>query len=73
MSHLVSRILLAVFLIPAATIVYILVLVFFDSHFGLGDEAANVIAGTIAWTFIAFYRTLLWSPKRSPARLADTT
>jgi hypothetical protein len=59
MSHLVSRILLAVFLIPAAAIVYFLLFFFLAVGRNWG-AMANVVAGTITWVFIAAYWGLLW-------------
>ena len=59
MSHLVARILPAICLIPAAAVVYIMVIIV-----GLdrpnSTQVAPLVAGAAAWAFIAVYWVLLW-------------
>src|SRR5438045_7490002 len=61
MSHLLSRILLAMLMFPLAAMVY--VIVFFTTVFSHGwntDARYNILAGAVAWAFIAIYWFLLW-------------
>ena len=59
MSHLVARILLAVFLIPFSAIIYLLAFIF-CSRQQHSDVTAFVAAGLVSWAFIAAYWVLLW-------------
>src|SRR5256885_8168351 len=61
MSHLLSRILLAMLMLPLAAMVY--VVVFFVNAFRNGwgsDMSSNVVAGGVTWVFMAVYWYLLW-------------
>ncbi|MDB5294009.1 MAG: hypothetical protein JWL69_5250 [Phycisphaerales bacterium] len=65
MSPLISRILLAIFMLPLAALVYMAVYVPIEHSHILGSasnrwDVGFVIAGMVAWAFIATYWTLLW-------------
>jgi hypothetical protein len=68
MSRLISRILLAVFMLPLAAMVYLAAVVPVMRIVGYGryysrigsEDFAFVIAGVVSWAFIATYWTLLW-------------
>jgi len=56
-----TKILLAVFLIPAAAIVYILTFFFLEEANYRRGASACVAAGIVTWMFIACYWVALWS------------
>src|SRR5438105_5449458 len=61
MSGLVSRILLAMLMIPAGSIVYFLAVIYADRAFGYPQRQMIFIsAGLTTWIFVAIYWTLLW-------------
>jgi hypothetical protein len=63
MSQLLSRILLAMLMLPLATVVYVLsVAASLHLFFGYGQPSASpfVVAGIVTWGFIAAYWVLLW-------------
>jgi hypothetical protein len=61
MSHLISRILLAVLMLPLTAMVYLAVFVPVDEVIGWNDRSfAFPFAGLVSWAFIAMYWTLLW-------------
>lgn len=65
MSPLISRILLAVFMLPLAAMVYLGVFVPAESSRRWSSGSSSrfqhfVIAGIVSWAFIAIYWTLLW-------------
>jgi hypothetical protein len=70
MSRLVSRLLLTVLMLPLASMVYLVALVYYVrstryyygySGFAMrAQEMAHVCAGLIAWMFVALYWMLLW-------------
>ncbi|MBV8780233.1 MAG: hypothetical protein JO353_02440 [Phycisphaerae bacterium] len=61
MSQLVARILLTIFMLPAATVVYIFTFVFND-RLGVGNREMIdfLISGATAWGFVIIYWLLLW-------------
>ena len=68
MSHLISRILLAILLFPLAALVYLVVFVLVELSWGNSYSGSWRIrqlygfsfAGIVAWGFIALYWWLLW-------------
>lgn len=64
MSQLLSRIMLTIFMLPCAAVLYVVVAVTIESNhvfsYPFRRYATWVIAGVAAWTFIAIYWTLLW-------------
>jgi hypothetical protein len=74
MSQLVARILLAIFVFPLATLVYIVTFAFIEDSSHHSRVFPWLIAGAIAWAFILTYWSLLWrrSVKRTTARRQGT-
>lgn len=62
MSHLISRILLAVLVIPSAMVVYLVAyFVAVDYHaLNWNSDAGNVLAGGVTFGFVGVYWSLLW-------------
>ncbi|HEY4259279.1 MAG TPA: hypothetical protein VGM98_03925 [Schlesneria sp.] len=60
MSRLVARILLAILMIPAAAIVYVVFFAVFERGWRGNETMLFVLSGFIAWVFVAVYWTLLW-------------
>ncbi|HSV14334.1 MAG TPA: hypothetical protein VLI90_08745 [Tepidisphaeraceae bacterium] len=61
MSKLVSRILLAIFMLPLATVVYMLAAIAIEESMGYPHENGMFIgAGIVTWGFVAGYWLLLW-------------
>src|SRR4051812_42486377 len=61
MSSLLARIMLAVFMLPLAALVYTVVLFMVSVELGWTDDfRANMFAGVASWLFIAVYWHLLW-------------
>src|SRR5690349_13037002 len=65
MSHLISRILLAILLFPLASLVYLIAFVtsyhiFNESIFFDRDIDFFIVAGAVTWFFLGVYWYLLW-------------
>ncbi|CAN5544278.1 hypothetical protein BH10PLA1_BH10PLA1_17790 [soil metagenome] len=68
MSRLIARILLTVFMIPLAALIYTIAFVvsermyYITSSYSMRRESSNfVIAGLVAWAVLAIYWFLLWT------------
>jgi hypothetical protein len=82
MSRLIARILLAIFVIPIASLVYIMTFVVYENsirrsraYYGpVRVEWAFIIAGAVSWAFVGVWWFLLWrkSVRWSNARIALT-
>ena len=59
MSKLVARILLAILMIPAAAIFYVVVFVMNERGWN-NSTSLFLLSGFITWLFIAVYWTILW-------------
>jgi hypothetical protein len=61
-SRLLSKIMLALLMLPMAGVVYILtIMILIDTVYGYSSDVAPFIfTSLIVWTFIAAYWTLLW-------------
>ncbi len=57
MSNLIVRLLLSILMIPLAIILYVVVVVSTDRHFGSGSA---IVAASATWIFIAIYWISLW-------------
>ncbi|HEX3358122.1 MAG TPA: hypothetical protein VHS31_14210 [Tepidisphaeraceae bacterium] len=60
MSHLISRILLSIFLLPAAALVYMAALMVIERMFNPSDTAIFIACGLFTWVFAAVYWMLIW-------------
>jgi uncharacterized paraquat-inducible protein A len=61
MSHLVSRILLAVLMLPAASLIFIVTIIAAEKAFGYQYRPLPmVMAGFCTWVFVAMYWYGLW-------------
>jgi hypothetical protein len=64
MSQLLARIMLAIFMLPCAAVLYVIAVVSVDSRhlfsYPVRRYAMWFIAGAVSWTFIAIYWSLLW-------------
>jgi hypothetical protein len=68
MSRLIARILLAIFVIPVASLVYIVTFVVYQNsmrrsraYYGpVRVDWAFVVAGVVSWAFVAAWWFLLW-------------
>src|SRR5258708_6726184 len=70
MSHLVSRILLAIFMLPLAAVVYMLTIIaaetylrpyqFRSSNYQAREAVEFAMAGSATWAFVSVYWWLLW-------------
>jgi hypothetical protein len=59
MSHLVSRIMLAIFMLPLAAMVYVLVGIWSEDYHA-PEVVQFALAGLVMWAFVAVYWLLLW-------------
>jgi hypothetical protein len=71
MSRLVARILLAILMLPAAMLVYLVTILFCEGAFHFRGEAELLVSGVVTWMFVAMYWWLLW--RRSIAWTARRT
>ncbi len=61
MSRLLARIMLAVFMLPVATLVYIIVCaVLYEQVFRRREELSFLVSGLVTYAFVAGYWLLLW-------------
>src|SRR5689334_23098559 len=62
MSQLITRILLTVFLLPSAFLIYLITYLFADSYRGMNLRTgeAQILTGGVTWLFVAIYWILLW-------------
>lgn len=78
MSQLLARIMLAIFMLPSATVVYVVTLMVVESRrifsYPYRTYAMWFSAGVVSWLFIALYWTLLWrsSIQWTPQRVSRT-
>jgi DNA-directed RNA polymerase subunit RPC12/RpoP len=68
MSHLVSRIMLAIFMLPLAAVTYVLSIIVGENmtrggnfnNFMAREAVEGAVAGVITWAFVSLYWFLLW-------------
>jgi predicted MFS family arabinose efflux permease len=60
MSRLVARILLAVLMLPAAAMVYIVTVFALDQSFRRNESVLMIASGCVMWGFIVGYWLILW-------------
>lgn len=78
MSQLIARIMLAIFMLPCAAVVYVMAVVLFDEYhlfaYPVRRYGIFVVAGAVAWLFITAYWVLLWrtSVRWTPLRVQRT-
>jgi hypothetical protein len=60
MSRLVARILLAILMLPAASMVYLVIVVMAFDGARMRGVGPWFLAGAVTWAFVAFYWFLLW-------------
>jgi len=83
MSHLISKLLLAMWMIPVGVFVYLFTFIFLESFrsplgFRMSEDKAMLLSGALAWAFVAVYwywlwaRSVRWTKGRSAGTLAVT-
>jgi hypothetical protein len=63
MSNLVARILLSLFMVPLAVVVYLITVIYIANQMSWGSRGEffiPVMGGLACWAFMAAYWTLLW-------------
>ena len=60
MTQLLARIMLALLMLPLASLVYLLAFAFIESELLHRDEQALLVAGVVSAVFVAVYWVLLW-------------
>lgn len=60
MTQLLARIMLALLMLPLASLVYLLAFAFFEAELFRRDELALLLAGVVSAVFVAVYWVLLW-------------